>query len=90
MMHRTNSKATLRVKFNDLSMLPKLILEQLQSSRYYADGSGSLVIQADTSRRQSDNKDECFAKLDHLVRLAGKTVVKGETSPEQQAKVKKL
>ncbi len=33
---------------------------------------------------------ECFQKLRLLIETAGKSVVKGETSPEQLAKVKKL
>ena len=88
---RTNSKATLRLSLGDLfPLVPTLLHRQLQVSRYYAPRSNSLVIQADTSRKQADNVHECFRKLEDLVVTAGKSAVRGETTPNQLAKVKKL
>lgn len=88
---RVNSKATVRVPLKHLhSIVPGILYEQLASTRYYAERSDSLVIQADSSRKQTENVQECFAKLQDLFLFAGKNTVQGETSPEQAAKVRKL
>lgn len=91
MLSRVNSKATVRFQMKDLtSIIPVLLHSQLRASKYYAEKSHSLVIHADGSRKQSDNIHECFQKLRLLIEAAGKTVVKGETSPEQAVRVKNL
>lgn len=91
MVGRVNSKATARFQMKDLiSLMPGILHHQLRRSRYYAPNSETLVIQADGSRRQSDNVDQCFQILRDQIVAAGKLAVKGETSPEQKAKVKKL
>lgn len=88
---RVNSKATARFQMRDLTpLVPSIIHQQLQKSQYYAPNSQTLVIQADDSRKQSDNVDQCFRRLRDLILAAGKSVVKGETSPEQKARVKQL
>jgi peptidyl-tRNA hydrolase ICT1 len=88
---RVNSKATARFQLKDLTpLVPSIIHQQLQKSQYYAPKSQTLVIHADGSRKQSDNVDQCFHTLRDLILAAGKTVVKGETSPEQRARVKQL
>lgn len=88
---RVNSKATARFQMKDLiSLVPGILHHQLRRSRYYAPKSETLVIQADGSRRQSANVDQCFQILRDQIIAAGKIVVRGETSPEQKARVKKL
>jgi hypothetical protein len=88
---RVNSKATARFQMKDLiPIIPSILHEQLRNSQYYAPKSQSLVIQADGSRKQSDNVDQCFKILRDLILAAGKIVVRGETSPEQKARVKQL
>lgn len=72
------------------SIIPAILHASLRASKYYAEKSHSLVIHADGSRKQSDNLHECFQKLRLLIVAAGKTAVKGETSPEQAAKVRNL
>ena len=90
-LERTNSKATLRIFLKDLSpIMPKLIHQRLPFSRYYAKRSESLVIQADGSRRQAQNEEECLRKLQDLILETARSAVRGETSPEQAAKVKAL
>lgn len=89
--NRTNSKATARFQWKDLSsMVPRILHQYLRKSQYYAPNSESLVIQADSSRKQRDNVDQCFQILRDLIITAGKVAVKGETSPEQAARVKGL
>ena len=86
-----NSKATVRFQMKDLSyIIPDVLLPQLRASKYFAERSQSLVIQADGSRKQTANVQECFHKLNLLVLDAGKHAVKGETSPEHVAKVRRL
>ncbi|KAI4149046.1 MAG: hypothetical protein LQ340_004804 [Diploschistes diacapsis] len=90
-VNKTNSKATLKLKLADLSPIPpRLIYEQLCNSRYSAGKGEALIIQVDASRAQSDNKEECFSKLDRLIRDVCERVVVTQTSPAQLAKVKNL
>lgn len=62
----------------------------IQSSRYYAAKSNDLVIQADDSRKQTDNVNACFRKLHELIVQAGRQTVPGETSLEQSKRVEGL
>ena len=73
-----------------LPITPNLLHQQIRCSRYYAERSDSVVIQADGKRKQTENVQECFVKLQDLLLDAGKNVVQGETSPEQANKVKRL
>ena len=73
-----------------LPRVPDILHSQLRASRYYADNSKALVIQADGSRKQSDNVEACFTKLRDVIIQAGKAAVKGETLPEQARKVETL
>ena len=88
---RVNSKAQLRVPLSQLlPVVPAILHAGIKASRYFADNSNSLLIQADDSRKQNANKDSCFRKLDALITDVYKTTVPGETSHEQKDKVKKL
>lgn len=88
---RVNSKATARFQMQDLiSIIPSILHQPLRRSQYYAPNSESLVIQADTSRKQRENVDQCFQILRDLILSAGKIVIRGETSPKQKARVKGL
>lgn len=88
---RVNSKATLRLPLNSLlPLIPGLLHQQLMVSRFYAEKSNTLVIQADRNRKQDDNVQECFEKLHDVIIAAGKTVVRGETSLDKKERVKGL
>lgn len=90
-IYRVNSKATVRFKMSKLfTATPAILHTSLRASKYFAEKSNSLVIQADGSRKQTDNVEECFQKLKLLIESAGKNVIKGETTPEQMAKVRQL
>ena len=73
-----------------LPLTPPIFRIPLVESRYYALKSDALVFQADSSRKQSDNVEECFRKLHDLIIHVGQLVIKGETSTVQVQKVKKL
>ena len=88
---RVSSKATFRLDVDRfLPRVPKLLHESIKSSRYYANKSNSLVIQADTSRNQGDNVRDCYTKLHQALKDAAKKSIKGESSREQVEKVKRL
>lgn len=86
-----NSKATLRVPLSSLlPLLPVLLHNVVRQSQYYARNSDSLLIQASDSRKQQDNLQECYAKLDQVILGGAANVIPGETSDEQRAKVRGL
>ncbi|CAD6579759.1 MAG: hypothetical protein ASARMPREDX12_009360 [Alectoria sarmentosa] len=86
-----NSKATLRIHTKDfMHLVPKILHPDIEASRYYAENSKSLVIQGDGSRDRTDNVQECYQKLHALIVAAGRSSVRGETSPAQIEKVKNL
>lgn len=86
-----NSKAQLRVSVDRLfPRIPKLVHNAVLSSRFYANKSHSLLIQADDSRKQGANRDACYAKLQDLLIGLAKECIPGETSQSQKEKVKKL
>ncbi|KAL8750019.1 MAG: hypothetical protein Q9199_007332 [Rusavskia elegans] len=90
-VNKVNSKAMLRLPLKDLlPSVPNLLHDQIRASPYYAEKSDALVIQADSNRKQSDNVDACFMKLQDLILAAGRSSIKGETSPEQAERVKRL
>lgn len=88
---RVNSKATLRIHTKDfMHLVPKILHPDIEASRYYAKNSKSLVIQGDGSRDRTSNIQECYKKLHALIIAAGRSSVRGETSPAQVEKVKNL
>lgn len=89
--YRTNSKATVRLATKDLSHLtPSIFHKALAASQYHAAKSEALIVQADSSRKQSDNVEECFRKLYQNIMQICRSMVKGETSPDQVRKVREL
>ena len=86
-----NSKATLRIRTEEfMHLVPKILHPDIEASRYYAKNSKSLVIQDDGTRDRSNNVQQCYKKLHALMVAAGKSSVRGETSPAQLEKVKNL
>lgn len=70
--------------------LPRALHPGVRASRYYADKSDSLLIQADDSRKSAINKDTCYRKLAELIDDIYRATIPGETSEEQKEKVQKL
>ena len=60
------------------------------ASRYYAEKSRSLLIQADESRKQTANRETCYRKLHELVVELARDRIPRETSENQKEKVKRL
>ncbi|KIY02608.1 uncharacterized protein Z520_01073 [Fonsecaea multimorphosa CBS 102226] len=90
-VNKVNSKAQLRIPIDSLLPLIPVVLHQgVLSSRYYAEKSSTLIIQADESRKAQANKDACFRKLNELILDVYKHTVPGETTDEQKEKVKRL
>lgn len=90
-VNKVNSKATLRIHTKDfMHLVPKILHPDIEASRYYAENSKSLVIQGDGSRDRTDNVQECYKNLRALIIAAGRSSVRGETSPAQVKKVRNL
>lgn len=90
MDHRVNTKATIRLSLDRLlPLVPSILHQYLRSSRWYATRSNSLVLHADSSRKQSVNLEDCKTKLHDLLVSAGKSAVRAEVSPEKKAKRKR-
>ncbi|KAI1608640.1 peptidyl-tRNA hydrolase domain-containing protein [Exophiala viscosa] len=90
-VNKVNSKAQLRIPVDRLlPLLPTALHKGILSSRYHAENSSSLVIQADESRKQQANKDTCYRKLNELIMDVYKHTVPGETTEDQKERVRKL
>ncbi|OJJ85780.1 peptidyl-tRNA hydrolase domain protein [Aspergillus glaucus CBS 516.65] len=90
-VNKVNSKATLKVSLDSLlPLIPRAIHSQLQSSRYVAQRTNTLVIQSEESRKQAANVETCFDKLHQLLRSSANEAIPGETSQNQRQKVQKL
>ncbi|KAF2433749.1 hypothetical protein EJ08DRAFT_583287 [Tothia fuscella] len=90
-VNKVSTKATLRLPLIHLTpLIPPLLHSPIRQSRHYAPKSDALVIQADDSRKQSDNANLCFIKLYDLITEVGGKVLPGETSQVQREHVIKL
>lgn len=86
-----NSKATLKVSLDALlKHVPNALHREISASRYVAERSNALIIQADDSRKQSDNAHSCYKRLYEALVDAGAAAIPGETSAEQAKRVKHL
>ena len=91
MCTRVNSKATLRVPLGALlNHVPTALHRELRRSRYLGSKSNDIVVQADDSRKQSDNAHSCYRRLHEAIVDAGRRAIPGETTTEQTERVKKL
>ncbi|KAI7327581.1 hypothetical protein KC315_g7034 [Hortaea werneckii] len=90
-VNKVASKATVRIPTSSiLPLLPPLLRPHILASRYHAAKSSELVIQADDSRKQTENVNSAFRRLHELITDAGRQAVPGETSPEQTKRVAEL
>jgi peptidyl-tRNA hydrolase ICT1 len=88
---RTSSKATTVWPLQALQRyVPKVLVPELRSCRFYVSSSDSISIQCDASRGQTDNKEETHRKLLEEIKQIYKKRVPGVTSPEQKAKIDQL
>jgi len=70
-VNKVNSKATLKVPLVSLlPLVPRVLHGEIRSSRFIANRSQSLVIQSDESRKQSENLEFCFEKLQDILAAA--------------------
>ncbi|KAF2666704.1 hypothetical protein BT63DRAFT_316217 [Microthyrium microscopicum] len=90
-VNKVNSKATLKISLDNLlPLLPAILHQPIRDSQHYAAKSNSLIIQADGSRKQTDNSQDCLSRLhQHIIHLA-QQVIPGETSDAQRERVKQL
>ena len=72
-----------------MDIVPAALHLTLRNSTYVSK-SGMIVIQADDSRKQSDNVNTCFKRLHETVLKAGRDCIPGETSAEKSKHVKAM
>ncbi|KAF9731276.1 hypothetical protein PMIN06_004977 [Paraphaeosphaeria minitans] len=90
-VNKVNSKATLKVPLVALlDHVPSALHHEIRASRHVAERSGAIIIQADDSRKQTDNAHSCYKRLYEAIVEAGHAAIPGETSPEQAKHVKHL
>jgi peptidyl-tRNA hydrolase ICT1 len=88
---RVNSKATLKVPLDALlHHVPAALHGHVRRSRYVAAKSHTIIVQADDSRKQSDNAQSCYRRLYEAIAQAGQDAVPAETSAAQVQRVKHL
>ncbi|OAL46242.1 peptidyl-tRNA hydrolase domain-containing protein [Pyrenochaeta sp. DS3sAY3a] len=88
---RVNSKATLKVPLDALlEHVPTALHAELRRSRYVAAKSQTIIVQADDSRKQSDNANSCYKRLYEAIVQVGHSAVPNQTSSEQLQRVKTL
>jgi peptidyl-tRNA hydrolase ICT1 len=88
---RVNSKATLKVPLDALlDHVPAALHGEIRRSRYVATRSNTIIVQADDSRKQSDNAHSCYKRLYEAIAEAGQDAVPAETSADQIQRVKDL
>jgi peptidyl-tRNA hydrolase ICT1 len=88
---RVNSKATLKVPLDALlHHVPVALHGEISRSRYVAPRTNTIIVQADDSRKQSDNAHSCYKRLYNAIAEAGHQAVPTETSAEQVQRVKDL
>ena len=73
-----------------LRHVPTAIHGELRRSRYVAARSNTIIVQADDSRKQSDNAQSCYKRLYEAIVDAGHDAVPSQTSAEQVQRVKHL
>ncbi|PSS08971.1 hypothetical protein M430DRAFT_37115 [Amorphotheca resinae ATCC 22711] len=90
-VNKTSSKATTVWAISSLQRyVPKVLISELRSCRYYVPSSDSISIQSDTSRSQTDNTEDTHRKLMEEIKQIYKKSVPGVTSPEQKERVDQL
>src|SRR4051812_27201857 len=88
---RVNSKATFKVPLDALlHHIPAALHGEIRRSRYIAARSNTIIVQADDSRKQSDNAHSCYKRLYEAIVEAGHNAVPNETSAEQMQRVQDL
>ncbi|KAF1838020.1 hypothetical protein BDW02DRAFT_595112 [Decorospora gaudefroyi] len=90
-VNKVNSKATLKVPLDALLQhVPAALHGEIRRSRYVAARSNTIMVQADDSRKQSENAHSCYKRLYEAIAEAGRRAVPTETPAEQVQRVKAL
>ncbi|KAI4655340.1 hypothetical protein J4E93_000052 [Alternaria ventricosa] len=90
-VNKVNSKATLKVPLDALlHHIPAALHGEIRRSRYVAARSNTIIVQADDSRKQSDNAQSCYRRIYEAIARAGQDAVPAETSAAQVQHVKQL
>ena len=86
-MPRTESKATTRWTIAELAkVVPKLVHNELRSSKYYMRRDDCISVQAQTQRSRTANADENHEKLFEELQRIYSEIVPGESNPDTKQK----
>jgi peptidyl-tRNA hydrolase ICT1 len=85
---RLATKATLHLDLtNRAGFLPDYILRKVRENSRHLTKNDEIVIQADDSRKQPQNVEECFNRLHKILLSCVAKDVPGATSAEQKKRV---
>lgn len=90
---RLATKATLHLDLDPKvagTFLPDYILRKVRENSRHLTKDGQIVLQADSSRKQSDNDAEAFRRLHSIIVSCVHKDVPGATSADQKKRVAQL
>ncbi|KAI0661670.1 RF-1 domain-containing protein [Cubamyces menziesii] len=88
-VNKVNTKATLRCPLH-ASWIPEWARDYLKKTPSYVSSSQSILITSTVHRSQSQNVQECLAKLHALVMSAASAGLVNEPTEEQKERVRSL
>ncbi|KAF9558823.1 hypothetical protein CPC08DRAFT_638447 [Agrocybe pediades] len=88
-VNKVNTKATVRCSLND-PWIPRWALPALVKTPHYVASTHSVLMTSTVHRSQSQNIEECLAKLHGLILSAASSAIKKGPSEEQKKKVEGL
>ncbi|CCX33282.1 hypothetical protein FPQ18DRAFT_379342 [Pyronema domesticum] len=91
-VNKLATKATLHLKLNEdaKKFLPEYVLRKVRENSKAVTKNDEIVLQADESRKQTENSDAVYRRLHSILVDAVRMDVPGVTSAEQHKRVLKL
>jgi len=88
---RLATKATLHLDLNrNAGFLPDFVLQKVRENSRHLTKDEAIVIQADGSRKRSENQDEVYQRLHKILVESVSVDVPGVTSTEKKKRVQQL
>ncbi|CAH7666444.1 hypothetical protein BY996DRAFT_4587133 [Phakopsora pachyrhizi] len=90
-VNKVNTKATLKLRIKDLRRsIPNYWIENLTKSHLYAPNSEMVIVQSSSTRSQSLNLRDCWAKIYQTFDSISKIGLIGETDQNKVKRISKL
>lgn len=85
------TKATLHLNLkNNANFLPDFVLRKIRENSNHLTKEDEIVLQADESRKQTDNHEEAYRRLHKIILSAVSKDLPGVTSAEKKKRVAEL